>query len=295
MPEYLDYSEVRAAQKAAREAAEAAPATPVTPVTPPETSQVETPATPEPAEPTVTPSEEVVPETEDTPSETEDPEAETGETHRNPGAEKRISKLVKQRETERREKERLAAEVAYYKGLFDGKQGNTPVPPSQTPQSAETITPASVPDPSQFTDLVDYKVALALYNRDQQVKSQSVAAKIQNAYTKYPDLKEIQEEVMAEGGDIHLGPTATQALTESDIPDELLNYMWRHPDEARSLANMTPIQAAKTIGRIEDKLRPQTSPAGKLVAPKSKAPAPVTPVKPQSVSSSTKKSKYEAY
>ena len=75
-------------------------------------------------------------------------------------------------------------------------------------------------------------------------------------------------------------PTAIgEAVLSADEPAALLHYLGTNPDVAAELAELTPIQAARRIARIEIEM-------SKPVPPKeSKAPRPITPVRASSAAS----------
>lgn len=72
----------------------------------------------------------------------------------------------------------------------------------------------------------------------------------------------------------HGKPTALgEAVLSADEPDALLHHLGTHPDVAAELADLTPVQAARRIARIEIEM-------SKPAAPKqSAAPRPISPVK----------------
>jgi hypothetical protein len=75
-------------------------------------------------------------------------------------------------------------------------------------------------------------------------------------------------------------PTAIgEAVLSADEPAALLHYLGTNPDIAAELADLTPVQAARRIARIEIEM-------SKPVAPKqSNAPRPITPVRASSAAS----------
>lgn len=67
-------------------------------------------------------------------------------------------------------------------------------------------------------------------------------------------------------------PTAAmQIVLEADNPSALLHYLGKNPDIASELADLTPIQLARRLDRIEREMKPTRSP--------SSAPKPLEPVK----------------
>lgn len=66
-----------------------------------------------------------------------------------------------------------------------------------------------------------------------------------------------------------LSPPVVELIAESDIGPKVAYYLAEHPDIARSLSQLNPVQAAREFGRIEAAL---AAPSAKK--PVSKAPAP---------------------
>ena len=85
---------------------------------------------------------------------------------------------------------------------------------------------------------------------------------------KYEDFAEVVGE---------LTPTTPWAiaLMEADNGHDIAYYLGQHMDEAKAIAQMSPLGQVRAIGRLEAKLA-ATPP--KAVTP-SKAPAPITPLK----------------
>lgn len=73
------------------------------------------------------------------------------------------------------------------------------------------------------------------------------------AAEKFPDF----EDVVA-AADIPITPTMAEALADSEKKPELLYYLAKHPEEARSLAAKSPASQALAIGRLEERLKAVT-------------------------------------
>jgi hypothetical protein len=61
------------------------------------------------------------------------------------------------------------------------------------------------------------------------------------------------EEVLA-SSDVPMTAPMQQAIMESDVGPKLAYYLANHPDEAEQIAQMSPIGAIRTLGRIEERL-----------------------------------------
>lgn len=77
-----------------------------------------------------------------------------------------------------------------------------------------------------------------------------------------------------------------QAILESEMGPHLAYYFSKHPSEAKRFKDMTPTTALRQLGKLEDKLADDvgdddtpTKSAPFPAVEKSKAPAPITPVK----------------
>lgn len=73
------------------------------------------------------------------------------------------------------------------------------------------------------------------------------------AAEKFPDF----EEVLADA-DIPVTPAMLEVLTESDLKPDLMYWLAKNPDEARSLAAKSPASQARMLGQIEERLRSAT-------------------------------------
>ena len=78
------------------------------------------------------------------------------------------------------------------------------------------------------------------------------------------------EEVVGES-DAPITQAMSQAIVESDLGADIAYYLAQHPDEAKAIAQLSPIRQVAAIGRLEEKV---SAPAVKKVT---QAPAPITP------------------
>lgn len=75
-------------------------------------------------------------------------------------------------------------------------------------------------------------------------------------------------------------PVMLEVIAESEVGPQLGIYLAKHPDEAAAIARMPPAAAARSLGRIEERLSAPVAP--NPVPPKTvtKAPAPVSTLRP---------------
>ena len=206
----------------------------------------------------------------------------TEDRKRNPKLEIRFEKITKQREEARAEaqKEREARESleAKVRELESRSQ----------PQKAQSI---EEPRPEQFTDMYEYAKALTDYKVDQrlgeekqkveQAKIEAQRQEVINTWTKrvqsakseIPDFEE-----MVGSADVTVSNEIRDAIFESDVGPQLLYHLAENPEIAEKLQGMTLTTALRTIGKLEAQFE-KTEPQTKTVVGRSKAPAPINPIR----------------
>jgi hypothetical protein len=206
----------------------------------------------------------------------------TEDRKRNPKLEIRFEKITKQREEAREEarKEREARESleAKVRELESRSQ-----PPKA--QSFEE------PRPEQFTDMYEYAKALTDYKVDQRLseeKQKSEQARIEaqrqeviNSWTKRVQAakSEIPDfEAMVGSADVTVSNEIRDAIFESDVGPQILYHLAENPEIAEKLQGMTVTTALRTIGKLEAQFE-KTEPQTKTVVGRSKAPAPINPIR----------------
>lgn len=202
----------------------------------------------------------------------------------NPKLEKRFSDLTKQREAARQEAQReREAREALEARLKDLESKVNPV--KDEPKFDEE------PKPEQFTDMYEYAKALTDYKVDQRLQEEKQkeavakaeaerqkvintwAKRVEAAKTEMPDF-----EAMVGSADVVVSNEVRDAIFESDVGPRILYHLAENPEIAEKLQGMTLTRALATIGKLEaqfEKTEPQTKPA----VGKSKAPAPINPIK----------------
>jgi len=161
---------------------------------------------------------------------------------------------------------------------------------SQTPPST---APKTEPKQNDFDDYDDYVRALADHKAEQKVtqileerekkksreteetthfqKVQTLQTKIQSGSEKYDDFEEV-----AYSPDVPINQTIIDALVDCDEPSEIVYHLGKNPQEALRISQLSPLAAAREIGKIEAKLANKpTGPQPKL---KTKAPNPIKTV-----------------
>jgi len=181
------------------------------------------------------------------------------------GYTKRINKLVYQRrEAERNaaaEKKRLEDRIAELEAKATSGAAILP--------DAQQGTPAPEPKEDDFEDYSAYTKALIKWETSQQKKPEPVdidakieaavearlAAKqteesvrtfIENGIKKYPDFEDV-----ALSKDVPYSPEMIEVMRESESFADLAYYFGQNHDEADRISRMTPIAAAREIGRLE--------------------------------------------
>ena len=217
-------------------------------------------------------------------AEQSEPEA-TDEKNQNPKLERRFSTLSNARDQAKAEaqKEREARETleARVKELEGGAK-----PETKSPADAK-------PKPEQFTDAFEYAEALAEYsaeaalaNRDKQDAEKRAAVeqaklikgwetRLKATKAEIPDFAE-----MVESSTVTVSDAIRDAILESDIGPRILYHLAENEDFALKLNEMPLITAIREIGKLEARLeKPVESAQSVQSVTRSKAPAPISPIR----------------
>ena len=204
----------------------------------------------------------------------------TEDRKQNPKLEKRFSEITKQREAAREEarKEREAREAMEVR-LKE-------IEARSAPQEAKADN--GEPQPNQFTDMYEYAKALTDYQvekrmleietrkqaeQQQNEKKQvidSFVKRVEAAKASLPDFDE-----MVGSADVTVSNEVRDAIWESDVGPQILYHLAENPDIAEKLKSMSVAAANRFIGKLEAQFEPQIKP----VVGKSKAPAPINPIR----------------
>lgn len=206
----------------------------------------------------------------------------TEDRKRNPKLEIRFEKITKQREEAREEarREREARESLEAK-----------VRELESRSKPEKVEASEEPRPEQFTDMYEYAKALTDYKVDQRLSEEKQkeaqakveaqrqevintwAKRVESAKAEMPDFED-----MVGSADVVVSNEVRDAIFESDVGPRILYHLAENPEIAEKLQGMTVTSALRTIGKLEaqfEKAEAQTKP----VVGKSKAPAPINPIR----------------
>lgn len=216
----------------------------------------------------------------------------TEERKQNPKLEKRFSELTKARKQAEEnaakalaEKEALEARLKEYEERIAPQQKT-----AEDPIGAE-------PRADQFDDAFEYAKALAewsaekaLYERDQQEANRKLeeerqkivkswSEKLEKAKPNLPDFDDILASTQ-----VVVSNEVRDAIVESDVGPEILYHLASlDGEEAEKFQALPLTKALREIGKLEARFEKQAiaeeKPVSKPVVQKSKAPAPLSPIK----------------
>ena len=211
----------------------------------------------------------------------------------NPKIERRFSEITKQREAAKAEaqKEREAREAleARLKDL-EAKMN-----PQQAQAEPDVIGPK--PKPEQFNDMFEYAEALAEYTAEQKLMERDKAEadrkaaeqraqfeknwadRVNAAKSELPDFDD-----MIQSSEVAVSDPVRDAIMESDVGPRILYHLAENPEFAQELGKKSVISALREIGKLEARFEKATTsaedePEVKTTAVKSKAPAPISPIR----------------
>jgi len=80
---------------------------------------------------------------------------------------------------------------------------------------------------------------------------QARAAELENQFaSKVPDYNQAMQAIQY----VNVPPVALEAIAESDLRPQILYHLGKNPEKAFALSRMTPKEAVKEIGRLEERL-----------------------------------------
>lgn len=145
--------------------------------------------------------------------------------------------------------------------------------------------PQKPPKPEDFDDYGDFQEALIAHKVAEQIGKERAKFDEERRATRHAEtartMAQKQASLHDEGGakyedweevfdnTVPVSPAMAEAILESETGHEVAYYLGKHRDEAKRIAGMNPIAAAREIGRLEAKLT--TTPAKKTT----NAPSPV--------------------
>jgi hypothetical protein len=219
----------------------------------------------------------------------EDEEKVTEERKPNPKLEKRFSELTKQREQLETRLKALESQAAPKEQSRDEK-----------------------PRPDQFVDAFEYAEALADWSAENAVmraRQEDVERKMQEERNKVIESWNTRVETtkselpdfddMVSSSDVVVSDQVRDAILESDVGPRILYHLAENPEIAQKISKASLITALREIGKLEAKFEKTEPKEVKTVAVKSKAPAPISPLKgtssEQAVITDTDKMTYAQY
>ena len=168
------------------------------------------------------------------------------------------------------------------------------------------------PKPDQFVDAFEYAEALADWSAENAVmraRQEDVEKKIQVERAKVIEtwnkrLEDTKSELpdfddMVASSDVVVSDQVRDAILESDVGPRILYHLAENQDLAEKISKSSLITALREIGKLEAKFEKTEPKEVKTVAQKSKAPAPISPIKAgtseQVIITNTDKMTYSQY
>jgi hypothetical protein len=196
----------------------------------------------------------------------------------------RFSELTRQREQARADAQRERdAREALEARLAALEQGQAP---------RQALVADAKPTPDQFTDAFEYAEALAEFSaeralkerdrQDQERKAQEQQAKVVQTWTKRLEAAKVEIDdfdEMVSSSDVVVPNHIRDAILESDVGPQILYHLASNQDQARSFNDLTPAQALRAIGKLEARFEKSETSKPERSVVKSKAPAPINPIK----------------
>ena len=250
-----------------------------------------------------TPAEPVVEETEQSEPVAQNEEKVTEERKPNPKMDKRFSDITKQRDQLRKEAEEERGKR---------EQLETRLKALESQAAPKEQSRDEKPRPDQFVDAFEYAEALADWSAENAVmraRQEDVEKKIQVERAKVIEtwnkrLEDTKSELpdfddMVSSSDVVVSDQVRDAILESDVGPRILYHLAENPEIAQKISKASLITALREIGKLEAKFEKTEPKEVKPVAVKSKAPAPISPLKgtssEQAVITDTDKMTYAQY
>ena len=205
----------------------------------------------------------------------------------NPKLERRFSEITKQREQARQEAQREREQREALEIRLKELEAKVN-PPAAQPEDEL----GEEPKPEMFNDMFEYARALAEYTADkklmerdkeekarqakaeQEAKFQAWADRVNAAKNELPDFDD-----MVQSSDVRVSDPVRDAIIESENGPKILYWLAENTDFAKKLADMSVVSAVREIGKIEARFEKAKDTEPKPVVGKSKAPAPINPLR----------------
>jgi hypothetical protein len=219
-------------------------------------------------------------------AEDEDGDSEKDKPKKKSGWQRRVDKLISQREAERRRAEALEERLARLESGAGGKEDK--------PKAEAKASVDGKPDPEKFETHAEYVEALTDWKLEQREKAKAeqehrtrLEEEHKSAFRshlereksfaeKHDDYAELMAEV-----DYFKGASAAvaQTIIESENGPALMYELAKNTDEFERINKLGPVAAARELGKLEAKLLLQSSEAKKPEPQKTtKAPPPPNPI-----------------
>lgn len=203
------------------------------------------------------------------------------QSRKKPGVHQRIDELTREKHDERRAREAAERDREYWREQAMRQQGQQPQKSTESAPAAAAVSDEPTLESCDF-DTVSFQRKWYDWRRNEDKKvetAQERARKFEERESAFradhPDYDSV-----ARNPALPITPQVAEVILETDDPPAIAYYLGQNPQEAAAIAQMTPHQIGRAIGRIEAKLSapipatdPQRQPEPKTI---SKAPAPVT-------------------
>lgn len=186
------------------------------------------------------------------------------------GVQRKINKLTKRSAEAERRAQELEREL---------EQMRQQSPPKSEPAQAKPTLEQFDYDQDKYLEaLADYRLEHKISELRQQSEKQQreekqrerariLEERAEAFMAEHPDFLEV-----VQNPDLSITELMAEAVSETDDPPAVAYYLGQNPDEALSISQMSPVAAARAIGRIEAKLGQPGQPPKRTT----KAPPPVT-------------------
>jgi len=214
----------------------------------------------------------------------EDEEKVTEERKPNPKLEKRFSELTKQREQLRKEAEQERSKREELETRLKALESQAAPKQEQSRDDK--------PRAEQFVSMEEYSEALADWSAENavmRVRQEEAERRKQEERNKVIEtwntrLDSVKQEIpdfedMVASSDVIVPDHVREAILDSEVGPRILYHLAENKELAEKIAKSSAITALREIGKLEAKFEKNDAKEVKSVAVKSKAPAPISPLK----------------
>jgi hypothetical protein len=194
-------------------------------------------------------------------------------------SQKRIDKVVAQRESEKRERERYAAEAAALRVELDkirstSKQEQVYDPEAPKPDNYDL----GKYDPDFIRDAAKYEAIKYLTEQQKRASMEQENKRLSGLERQFAKETPDYVDVISEFEDHPLSNVDIfkEIINDSENPAKIKYYLAKNPEHLEKLGEMTPTQATRYIGKIEALLENELKPVEQAKKPVSTAPKPAS-------------------